>query len=78
VPTPRAGRLAPTAPEQPVFDTCQYRSDVVLCIEQALNSTQIASAATDGRVGLAPQPTVSECSLNLAQQVDKPPLPTLL
>jgi hypothetical protein len=40
--------------EQPIFDTCQCRLDVVLYIEQALNEAEIASAATDGRMGLAP------------------------
>jgi hypothetical protein len=77
-PTARAASVMLTRSEQPVFDTCQCRLDVVLCVEQVLNPAQIASAATDGRAALAPRPTVSDCSLNLAQQVDKPPLLTLL
>jgi hypothetical protein len=35
-PTARAGWVLPNQSEQPVFDTCQYRLDVVFCIEQAL------------------------------------------
>jgi hypothetical protein len=77
-PTARAGQVMPTRSEQPVFDTCQCRSDVVFYIKQALNLAQIAYAATDGRVAPVPRPTVSDCSLNLAQQVDKPPSLTLL
>jgi hypothetical protein len=77
-PAARAGRVLPTDSEQWVFDTCQYRVDVVFCIKQALNSAEIASAATDGLAVLAPQPTVIDCSLNFAQHIDKPPRLTLL
>jgi hypothetical protein len=70
-PTARAGWVMPIRSEQPVFDTCQYWLDVVLCIEQALSSAQIASAATDGRADLALRPTVINCSLNLPQHIDK-------
>jgi hypothetical protein len=77
-PTARAGWVMPTRSEQPVFDTCQYRLDVVLCIEQALNFGQIASAATDRRAASELRSTVSDCSLDFAQHIDKPPLLTLL